>query len=140
MKVRKYENILFRKHTIIYSPLANRHRSMSTLYHDKTPAFAKGSQVKFLAPQGWVRGIIMNTKLKGAPDYCRIYLVFLECGTKMQIPSTNPWLTYYYQDEDSFLMDTWYKEPKCHMFCTEDACLPGLSCCSRCYPSQNNSN
>ena len=106
---------------------------MSKLFHDKIPAFVKGDHVKFLAPQGWVCGVIMNTKLKHAPEYCRIYLVFLECGTKMQILSTNPWLTHYVHDEDSFLMDTWYQEPHCRTFCTEEACLPGLSCCSRCY-------
>jgi hypothetical protein len=107
--------------------------SKVVLFHDKKPAFAKGSQVKFLAAQGWVCGVVINTKLKYAPEYCRIYLVLLECGTKMQVLSTNPWLTLYNHNEDSFLMDTWYQEARCPIFCNPEACLPGLSCCSRCY-------
>ena len=107
--------------------------SKVVLFHDKKPAFAKGSQVKFLAAQGGVCGVVINTTLKYAPEYCRIYLVLLECGTKMQVLSTNPWLTLYNHNEDSFLMDTWYQEARCPIFCNPEACLPGLSCCSRCY-------
>ena len=77
-------------------------------------SFIVGDLVKYLGPQGWIHGAIVD---KYTPDASflgcvRIYSVHFICGRKMEIPKGDPWLTHHDQDADEFLFEGWLTESK----------------------------
>ena len=102
-------------------------------------SFIVGDLVKYLGPQGWIHGAIVDKYTADASfDCARIYSVHFICGRKMEIPKGDPWLTHHDQDADEFLFEGWLTESKYNLAPPTtntgdcDGILPDSGCCTRC--------
>jgi hypothetical protein len=101
-------------------------------------SFIVGDLVKYLGPQGWIHGAIVDKYTADASFDCvRIYIVHFICGRKMEIPKGDPWLTHHDQDADEFLFEGWLTESKYNLApptTNTGDCdgIPDSGCCTRC--------
>ena len=101
-------------------------------------SFIVGDLVKYLGPQGWIHGAIVDKYTADASFDCvRIYSVHFICGRKMEIPKGDPWLTHHDQDADEFLFEGWLTESKYNLAppTTNTGDCDGIQdsgCCTRC--------
>ncbi len=90
------------------------YRNVNGSYIKRLKPFNIGDPVKYLGSQGWVYGIVKEKRVPSlcssslSHDYCSVlYCIELKCGQKMEIPTSDPWLTYYNPKTEGFLFDGW---------------------------------
>jgi len=115
--------------------------------HKKKRLMDVGDLVKYLGPQGWIYGAIIDKYVPDASfDTSKVYTVRFDCGRLMEISKNDPWLTFYDQNADEFLFSGWLdittpttttttssNEPTYDL--GYNCCLSGPSssgCCARC--------